>query len=338
MLVTVPDMLITMPERILITGASGFIGSHIAEEALRRDMETWVAVRSSSSLEYLKDERLHLLTLDLSSTQQMREAMRGMSFDYVVHAAGATKALSSSTFFEVNTEGTKHLVEALKSSIPSLKRLIFISSLSIFGPIHEQQPYEYITDSDTPNPNTAYGKSKLAAEEWLKREGGIPFTILRPTGVYGPREKDYMLMADSIRRGMDVAVGFQPQALTFIFVSDLVEAAFQAMKSDKTAGKAYILSDGETYTSRQFSDLIIEHLGKRHVLRPVFPLWVLRIVCAVSDVMMHLTGKLSTLNNDHFNVLKQRNWRCDITPARRDFGFMPKVLLPEGVKKMLEEK
>ena len=338
MLVTVPDMLITMPERILITGASGFIGSHIAEEALRRDMETWVAVRSTSSLEYLKDERLHLLTLDLSSTQQMREAMRGMSFDYVVHAAGATKALSSSTFFEVNTEGTKHLVEALKSSIPSLKRLIFISSLSIFGPIHEQQPYKDITDSDTPNPNTAYGKSKLAAEEWLKREGGIPFTILRPTGVYGPREKDYMLMADSIRRGMDVAVGFQPQALTFIFVSDIVEAVFQAMKSDKTAGKAYILSDGETYTSRQFSDLIIEHLGKRHVLRPVFPLWVLRIVCAVSDVMMHLTGKLSTLNNDHFNVLKQRNWRCDITPARRDFGFSPKVLLPEGVKKMLEEK
>ena len=331
-----PHILITLQEKILITGASGFIGSHIAEEALRRGMETWVAVRPSSSLQYLNDKRLHLLTLDLSSTQQMTEALRGMSFDYVVHAAGATKALSSSTFYEVNTEGTKHLVEALKSAIPSLKRFVLLSSLSIFGPIHEEQPYQDITDSDMPRPNTAYGKSKLAAEEWLQHEGGIPFTILRPTGVYGPREKDYMLMADSIRQGMDVAVGFQPQALTFIFVSDLVEAVFQSMKSGETEGKAYILSDGETYTSRQFSDLIIARLGKRHVLRPTFPLWVLRIVCAVSDVMMHVTGKLSTLNNDHYNVLKQRNWRCDITPARRDFGFAPKVLLPEGVKRMLE--
>lgn len=299
-------------------------------------METWVAVRSSSSLQYLNDKRLHLLTLDLSSPSQLREALQGMSFDYVVHAAGATKALNSSTFYEVNTEGTKHLAKALKSAIPSIKRFILLSSLSIFGPIHEQQPYRNITDSDTPRPNTAYGKSKLAAEKWLQRERGIPFTILRPTGVYGPREKDYMLMADSIRKGMDIAVGFEPQALTFIFVSDLVEAVFQSMKSDKTEGKAYILSDGETYTSRQFSDLIIARLGKRCVLRPTFPLWVLRIVCAVSDAMMHLTGKLSTLNNDHYNVLKQRNWRCDITPARRDFGFAPKVLLPEGVRRMLE--
>ena len=325
-------------EKILITGASGFIGSFIVEEALRQGFETWAAVRKSSSKEWLQDERIHFIELNLSSKEQLTGQLRGQAFDYVVHAAGATKALSSSTFYEVNTEGTKHLVEALKSAIPSLKRFILLSSLSIFGPIHEQQPYQDITDSDTPRPNTAYGKSKLAAEEWLQREGGIPYTILRPTGVYGPREKDYMLMADSIRKGMDVAVGFKPQALTFIFVSDLVEAAFQAMKSEKTEGKAYILSDGETYTSRQFSDLIIEHLGKRHVLRPTFPLWVLRIVCAVSDAMMHLTGKLSTLNNDHFNVLKQRNWKCDITPARRDFGFKPKVLLPEGVRRMLESE
>lgn len=163
-----------MQEKILITGASGFIGSHIAEEALRRGMETWVAVRPSSSLQYLSDKRLHLLTLDLSSTQQMKEALRGMSFDYVIHAAGATKALSSNIFYEVNTEGTKHLAEALKSAIPSLKRFILLSSLSIFGPIHEQQPYQDITDSDTPRPNTAYGKSKLAAEEWLQGEGAYP--------------------------------------------------------------------------------------------------------------------------------------------------------------------
>ena len=323
-------------ERTLITGASGFIGSHIAEEALRRGMEVWVAVRPSSSLRYLQDKRLHLLTLDLSSQPQMTEALQGLHLDYVVHAAGVTKALKADTFYRVNTEGTKNLVKALESAIPSLRRFVFVSSLSIFGPVREERPHQDILDSDTPQPNTAYGKSKLLAEQWLRKECSLPFTIVRPTGVYGPREKDYMLMADSIRKGMDVAVGFTPQTLTFVYVSDVVEAVLSAMKSEKTVGKAYFLSDGENYSSRVFSDLIIKHLGKRHVLRPVFPLWVLRLVCAVSDVMMHLTGKLSTLNNDHYNILRQRNWRCDITPAQRDFGYSPKVKLDEGVGRMLK--
>lgn len=323
-------------ERILITGGSGFIGSHIVDEALRRGMSVWVAVRPSTNMRYLQDRRLNLITLDLSSPEQMAEALRGRQMDYVVHAAGATKALREDTFFSVNTEGTKNLVTALKSAIPSVKRLVLLSSLSIFGPIREDRPYQDIRDTDIPQPNTAYGRSKLAAEEWLRENCDIPFTILRPTGVYGPREKDYMVMADSIRRGLDVAVGFTPQALTFVYVSDVADAVFASMKSAETVGRAYSLSDGGVYSSRQFSDLIIKHLGKRHVLRPVFPLWVLRLVCAVSDVVMHLTGRLSTLNNDHYNILCQRNWRCDIGPARRDFGFAPKVSLDEGVNRMLK--
>lgn len=323
-------------ERILITGASGFIGSHVAEEALRRGMEVWVAVRSSSDLSYLQDKRLHLLMLDLSSLPQMVEALQGLHLDYVVHAAGVTKALKADTFYSVNTEGTKNLVKALECSIPSLQRFVFVSSLSVFGPIREEMPHRDILDSDSPQPNTAYGRSKLLAEQWLRRECSLPFTIVRPTGVYGPREKDYMLMADSIRKGLDVAVGFTPQTLTFVYVSDVVEAVLNSMKSEKTVGKAYFLSDGSSCSSRDFSDLIIKHLGKRHVLRLVFPLWVLRQVCALSEVKMRLTGKLSTLNNDHYNILRQRNWRCDITPAQRDFGYSPRVNLDQGVRRMLK--
>lgn len=197
-------------------------------------------------------------------------------------------------------------------------------------------PYREICEEDTPQPNTAYGKSKIEAEKWLRENAKVPFTILRPTGVYGPREKDYMMMADSIRKGMDTAVGFQRQEITFVFVKDVVQAVFKSMKSQKTIGKAYFLSDGEVYTSTDFSDLIIAELGKKHVLRLTFPLWFLRLVCAVSDVWMHVTGKLSTLNNDHYNILKQRNWRCDITPAKRDFGYSPEWSLAAGVKEMLK--
>lgn len=323
-------------EHILITGASGFIGSFLVEEALNRGMEVWAAVRKGSSMRYLRDERIHKVELDLSSVSQMQEVLRALRIDYVVHAAGATKALRLEDFYKVNTHGTQNLVRALETSNPSLQRLIFISSLSVMGAAREQQPYTEIQDTDTPQPNTAYGKSKLAAEEWLKKECRLPFTILRPTGVYGPREKDYMLMADSIRKGLDTAVGYKRQDLTFVFVKDVVQAVFKSMKSPNTIGNAYFLSDGEVYSSRDFSDLIIGEMGKKHVLRITFPLWVLRLVCAVSDAWMHVSGKLSTLNNDHYNILKQRNWRCDITPAQRDFGYAPEWKLPEGVREMLK--
>ena len=322
-------------ERILITGATGFVGSHIAEEALRQGMEVWVAVRKTSNLRYVSDERMNKVELNLSSVEQMVQALSGKAFDYVVHAAGATKALKRDTFYKVNTEGTKNLVKALEKTNPSVKRFVFISSLSVFGPVREEQPYSDIREDDTPQPNTSYGMSKLEAERWLQASCSLPFTILRPTGVYGPREQDYMTMVNSIRKGVDVAVGYKQQDLTFIYVSDVVKAVFSSMKSAKTVGKAYFLSDGEVYSSRTFSDYIIEALGKKHVVRLRFPLAILRLVCALSDVWMHISGKLSTLNNDHYNILKQRNWRCDITPAMRDFDFSPQVKLKEGVGKIV---
>lgn len=324
------------PGRILITGASGFIGGFIVEEALSQGMEVWAAVRRSSSTRYLQDKRIHLIELNLGSTDQMTEVLGNIQFDYVVHAAGLTKALKKSDFFDVNTEGAKHLVTALTDTQHAIKRFVFVSSLSVMGAIREEEPHTDIIDTDTPCPNTSYAESKLLAENWLKEHCRLPFTILRPTGVYGPREKDYMIMADSIRRGIDVAVGYRRQDLTFIFVKDVIQAVFLSIKSEKSIGKAYFLSDGEVYSSRQFSDYIISTLGKRHVLRLTFPLWVLRTVCAVSDIWMRITGKLSTLNNDHYNMLKQRNWRCDITSAKRDLGFSPRWNLEKGVREMLQ--
>lgn len=324
-------------EKILITGASGFIGSFIVEEALKQGMQVWAVVRKSSSQRYLRDERINFVYSDLSSEEQLAEALQGLSFDYVVHAAGATKALKLSQFYEVNTEGTKRLARVIMNTSPMLKRFVFISSLSIFGPVRDRKPYTEILDTDTPLANTAYGKSKLAAEEWLRSQS-LPVTILRPTGVYGPREKDYMLMADSIRKHVDVASGWSQQDITFVYVLDVVQAVFKSMKSEKSIGKAYFLSDGVVYDSREFSELIKAELGISWCLRLVMPLALLKAVCAVSDVWMHVTGKLSTLNNDHYNILAQRNWRCDITPAQRDFGYDPQWQLARGVKGMLNDK
>ena len=326
-----------MNPRILITGASGFIGSFIVEEALRRGFETWAAVRKSSSREFLKDERIHFIELNLSSEEQLKKQLKDIQFDYVVHAAGVTKCLHKEDFFRINTEGTKNLVRALLDLQMPLKRFVYISSLSIMGAIREEQPYQEIRERDKAQPNTAYGKSKLEAEQWLnmQKEKLFPFVILRPTGVYGPRERDYFMMAKSIQSHIDFAVGFKQQDITFVYVTDVVQAVFLALEKGET-GRCYFLSDGEVYQSSTFSDLIRKELGNPWWIRITAPLWLLRIITFCGEYMGHLTGKVTALNNDKYNIMKQRNWRCDISPARQELGYEPQVKLEEGVHKSIE--
>ena len=322
--------------KILITGASGFIGSFIVEEALKRGLDTWAAIRKSSSREWLQDERIHFIELNLSSKTQLVEQLRDQNFDYVVHAAGVTKCLNKADFHRINTEGTKNLAEALLEVGMPLKRFVFVSSLSIFGAIKEQQPYEAICENDSPQPNTEYGRSKLAAEHCLETLAErLPYIILRPTGVYGPREKDYFIMAKSIKQHSDFAVGYKRQDITFVYVEDVVQAVFLALEKGKN-GRKYFLSDGEVYQSATFSNLIHEALGRPWWIRITAPVWVLRIVTFLGEYIGRITGKVTALNNDKYNILKQRNWRCDIQPAIDELGYQPKVQLEEGVKKTIQ--
>lgn len=320
---------------ILITGASGFIGSFIVEEALRRNMEVWAAVRKSSSRQFLQDERIRFIELNLNSEEELKTQLAPHRFDYVVHAAGVTKCLHKEDFFRVNTNGTANLIRVLRQLEMSLEKFVFLSSLSVYGAIHEKQPYEPISEQDKPQPNTAYGKSKLKAEEVLRKEGeGLPYVILRPTGVYGPREKDYFMMAKSIKGHMDFAVGFKRQDITFVYVKDVVQAVFRAIEHGKT-GRAYFLSDGQVYQSATFSNLIHEELGRPWWIRIKAPIWLLRIITFFGERMAHLTGKISALNDDKYNIMKQRNWQCDIQPAIEELGFNPEYDLEHGVKETI---
>lgn len=331
--------------RILVTGASGFVGSFIVSEGLKAGHEVWAGMRKSSSRQYLADERIRFAELDLSSLETLKRQlsdlrcqMGGMGWDYVIHAAGATKSRTRDGFFQTNTLGTQNLVAALMAEGMVPRRFVFVSSLSVYGPVREEpvppssSPFVYapIKEDDTPCPNTAYGESKLKAEEFLRSTKDFPYVILRPTGVYGPREKDYFLMAKSIAQHIDFAVGFKKQEITFIYVLDLVRAIYLALEAEGVEGKSYFLTDGCVYDSRHFSDLLQKELGVSCVLHITSPLWFLRLVCAVSGTVSGWFGKMSTLNLDKYHILSQRNWQCDITPAQRDLGYQPEWSLERG--------
>ena len=257
-------------ESVLVTGASGFIGSFIVEEALRRGFGVWAGVRSSSSREYLQDKKIHFLELDFAHPNELRAQLSGhkgtySKFDYIIHCAGATKCVDKNDFERVNYLQTKYFVDTLRELNMIPRQFIFISTLSVFGPIREKT-YTPITGEDTPMPNTAYGLSKLKAEIYLQSIPGFPYVIYRPTGVYGPREKDYFLMAKSIRQHTDFSVGFRRQDLTFVYVKDIVQAVFLGIEKQISC-RAYFLADGKVYQSRAFSDLIRKELGNPFVIR-----------------------------------------------------------------------
>lgn len=342
---------------ILVTGASGFIGSFLVEKALDLEMNVWAGVRGSSSRRYLQDERINLIELDFDDeaalTHLFAKAKEEFgAWDVVIHAAGITKSRFRHDFFAVNCNGTRNLVNALRNAGAMPRQFVYLSSLSIYGALREEpigmhkdnNPfgskgesgefreviYEPIRKDDTPQPNTAYGMSKAAAENFIRVSDDLQWVIFRPTGVYGPREHDYFLMAKSIKSHVDFAVGFKRQEITFVYVKDLVDAVFAAIERGVTK-KTYLISDGRTYNSRTFGQLLQNAMSIKGVVRLTVPLWILRAVCAVAQTASKFTGKTPTLNLDKYRIMKQRNWQCDISDAVKELDYRPKYDLKKGV-------
>lgn len=322
-------------KKILITGASGFIGSFLVEKALEKGYEVWAGVRKTSSREYLQDDRIHFIDLNFANRKELANklidhATQYGRFDYIVHNAGITKCLNPDDFDKINHSYTSNFIDVLRTTNNVPDKFVLMSSLSAYG-AGDEKKYTPIKLSDKPHPNTAYGRSKLKAEECLLLSRNFPYIILRPTGVYGPREKDYFLMLKTVKMGFDIGAGFKPQHLTFIYVKDLVDAAFLALESE-VKNKAYFVTDGDVYTDKEYTRLVKEVLGRKYVLRIKIPLWLLKIISFISEGISKLTKEPSTLNRDKYKIMKQRNWTCDIKPLVDDLHFAPKYDLRRGLE------
>lgn len=321
--------------RLLIVGGGGFIGGHIVAGALNRGFDTWVAVRASTSRSRLDDPRLHMLVLDYDSSGQMSRALAdalpdGEAWDMVIYNLGATKCINFTDFNRINYLYLQRFVEAMRSAGKMPRRFLYMSSLSALGP-GDEKGFEPLTDLTIPAPNTRYGVSKIKAETFLETCADLPWTIFRPTGVYGPCEQDYLMMIKSIDSHFDFGVGMRRQMLTFIYVTDLVNAMFDALATDTTVRRKYIISEDRAYTQKEFRRIVARHLRTRMVIPVKLPMWMAYVASVVAEKIGTLRGKPSTLNRDKYKIMKQRNWNCDVSHAKADFGFHVDYPLERGV-------
>ena len=323
---------------ILITGAGGFIGSFMTEKSLASGFNTWAGVRKTTSREFLKDERINFIDLPFSDYDKLKDALLSLrenfKWDVIIHNLGVTKCVDKRDFEKINYEYVKNFTNALIETDMVPRQFILMSSLGALGPGDEKNMTPIKAD-DYPTPNTAYGKSKLMAENHIKSLNNFPYVIIRPTGVYGPRERDYLLMIKTIIAGFDFGAGYKPQRITFIYVKDLVNCIFRIIEKGVT-GKEYIVSEDRDYSSSDFRKYAQRYLNKKCVIPVKFPICILKAVSVIGEEISRISGKPSTLNRDKYNIMKQRNWICDITPLKEDLGFIPSYSLEEGIKESIE--
>lgn len=316
--------------KVLVTGASGFIGSTLVDKLLQEGYEVVAAIRKTSSRKYLKDDRIRFIELPYNNQKDLENILREENFYTIFHLAGLTKAKKKEDFYRVNYGYVKSLVDALKGT---QTQLIFFSSFAAHGPGDEETFCECRVE-DLNKPNTEYGKAKLMAEEYIRDNFEGKYIIIRPTGVYGPRETDYFVYFQTINNHIEPYLGFTPQRLTFVYVDDLVDVSILAMNS-QLSGKTYFVSDGKIYLDKEFAD-ITKKVLKTWTIKIKVPLFIVRWISSLMEFIGNLFGKSFTLNKDKFNILKARNWICGIEDLKNDLGYSPKVDLEEGVKRAIQ--
>ena len=259
-----------------------------------------------------------------------RYCRRHWRWDYIVYNLGATKCANFQDFNRINYEYLRRFVEVLRQCGLVPERFLYMSSLSALGPGDEKN-YTPMTSKMIPNPNTRYGLSKIKSEVYLETLPDFPYIVFRPTGVYGPHEKDYLMMIKSIDSHWDFGVGYRKQLLTFIYVEDLVNAVYDALEAG-VVKKKYIISEDKAYTQAQFRKIVADELGGKWVIPMKLPMWIVYVASVVAEKWGVAQMKPSTLNRDKFKIMKQRNWSCDVSDAKRDFNFSPRFSLREGIK------
>ncbi len=316
--------------KVLLTGATGFIGSFLAEYLLKKRYEVRCLVRTSSNLRWIADLDVECRYGSLYNMESLNAALKDV--DYIFHAAGLTKALKPYEFTEANELGTKNLVQAVLESGQKFKRFVLVSSQAAAGPSPDIEP---IDETQTPNPVTAYGKSKLEAEKIVNSiKNRVPVTIVRPPAVYGPRDKDVLEFFKTVKLGLIPKFEGRVKYLSMIHVKDLVRGIFLAGTRKKAEGKTYFITSPRPYTWENIGVKAL-HFFKKKGIRVRIPSFLMDGLSLAADGLSRITGKASIISRERVIDMKQDFWVCSPRRAKEDFKFEAKISLEDGINETL---
>jgi nucleoside-diphosphate-sugar epimerase len=319
-----------VPERnrvALVTGATGFIGSHLVELLVDSGWRVRCLVRESSVLKWLPVDDITLINGDITRLDEnLERAVRNVSV--VFHLGGITSAVDDAAYTAVNVGGTRNVVEAIRRHAPAAM-LIYASSLAAAGPTRFKRP---LNETDQPKPVSPYGQSKLEAERVIE-ESGIRYTIVRPPAVYGPRDPDILAVFKMAKRGIAFRIAPEGQLLSMIHVEDLVRGMLQAF--DRDGRGVYYMTDGMVHTWGSILENISRCVGAKPTVVSV-PFGVADFIARTERLRASIMGSKPLLTPGRIVELTQGAWICDDTFARLDIRYESHVSLPEGIKNTTE--
>lgn len=314
--------------KALITGASGFIGSTLRDALLDAGVDV-VAIRRKSSPPPRKGRSV---VAEYGDVRALTELVRDEKPDWVFHVAGATNGVTYEDFQQANVMPTRNLLTALLEGHREVKRFVLVSSLSSYGPSSKSRAH---VETDPRRPIEHYGKSKLEAEQIVEAIGdALPWTIVRPSGVYGPRDAEFGILFREISRGRNLFYGNRDRWFSLVYVDDCVRAIVECALTDATRGKGYFLDDGKPTNWEKFQDLIVQAVGKKPFTIDV-PGFLLPVAAWGGELLAKIDGKPRLFNQQKYTMGIQDAWTSQSDAARRDFGWVAQVDAEEGVRRTL---
>ncbi|MBN2246145.1 MAG: NAD-dependent epimerase/dehydratase family protein [Candidatus Aminicenantes bacterium] len=319
-----------MPPKVLVTGATGFIGSHLIEEFVSRKWDVFCLIRKESRTSFLNKFPVTLKQAEIDDISALEQAVAGM--DYIFHSAARIRAAPKKVYDRANFQFTRNLCRACLKANPHIRRLLYISSIAAAGP----SPEGKIKDESNPSePTSEYGRSKLRGEEAVREVWDqIPCTIIRPPNVYGPRQQETELLLRLLNKRIFPVLKMREKNTTLIYVKDLAIGMLQAALSDKTAHEIYYLTDGNLYSWREVLFRMKEQVLGRKIYLPLHENMI--YAAAFLTDMLRKTKLVNVyFGRKIWNSMVNTFWLFSSKKAERDFGFTPSFSLEKGFRSHL---
>lgn len=319
--------------KAFITGATGFIGSHLAEQLHAKGYDVRVLVRETSNTKWIDHLPVEKVVGSLSSVDSLRKGVEGV--DYVYHIAGVVAAKSRDGFFRGNVDATRNLLEAVKEVNPGLQRFVHASSLAAAGPAGSEN--DPIIESIHYNPITTYGESKAEAEKVVNGYASeLPVTIVRPPAVYGPRDVGVYSFFQVVAKGFAPLIGFDRKVVSLVHVDDLVRGFILAGESPESKGETYFISSEEFYTWEHVGQIAAHAFGKKKARYLRVPHALVYTAAGLSGFLGKFQKKPPILDLEKGRDITQPYWICSVDKAREQLGYRQLISIDEGVQQTVD--